>query len=190
MRNIEFAHPPRRIPGGGYTVLANALQNIGYIDGDSMRAIAWDWHLPVQHITQQIIALIDNSNMIMIARGAGCALAASSAKTRPIRAILCLSEPTDGILPAGLFANELGLVTRRRGRPVPIVAGPWGDGKGPRRCDIHRSIESVDIVDSVKVLCADDCKRWVKGARIEDCDYEGEMTNELECLINVLLTLS
>ncbi len=186
VRNLEVAHPPRRVPGGGYTVLVNALHKIGYVDGETMRAAAWDWRLPVDNAVERVSALLDHSEMIVVARGAGCALAAKAATSKRIRALLCLSEPTDGIVPAGLYANELGLVVRRRGRPVPIVSGPWGDGTGPRRCEAHRNIEAVDGA-SLTVLCADDCRRWVKGARIEECDRESVLTNELDCLVNVLI---
>ena len=182
---VEAAHPPRRIPGGPYTKLVKALKSVGYVDGESMRAVAWDWRLPVDEVLKRIIALLDTPEVLVIARGAGCALAARAATNRKISGLICLSEPTDDIMPAGLHANELGLVTRRRGRPIPIIGGPWGDGSGPLRCEMHKGIEAVNVGQHT-ALCADNCRRWITGARQEECEFEGEMTTELQCLLRAL----
>jgi len=192
---IEANHPQRRIPCGEYTSLFNALIRAGYVDGVTLLAGLWSTDDPTGSIKSTIGKV---SKPIIVARGTGCAIAASAAASidkgeteSKVRALFCLSDPPDAAVSPGTFASDLGLLQRRRGRLLPVVAGPWGDGNGARRCALPSSI-SVNLPAALSSsLCSADCIRggWLKDANLADCFRSRTMSDEIECLSGALVKM-
>lgn len=185
---IEAAYPPRRIPGGPYTVLTRTLLSAGYKDGVTLRASAWDWRVPdaSSAATVATMRLLKSApGALLVARGVGCTVAAHALKDIPNAcALLCLADPPNNSPNFGLYETELGLRARRRPRPLPIVSGPWGDGLTYDQCNAHKKSgpASVDTVAPIPVRCNGDCRRWLSSARPVDCARYSSLIDEIECL--------
>lgn len=183
---------------GPYARLVRALLHTGYEDKVTLRAAAWDaGNLDGARIFLSWV-LQQEPRLLLVARGFGCALAASTvafaAATVDVAdvKVLCLGAAPDPVPDAALHAHELGLMVRRRGRPLPIVHGPWGDGTvagssaDAGRCGV-RPVQAPVDKGTATVYCAGDCKRWVIGAKHVDCRTDGTaLQRQLECLVSAI----